>query len=80
MQDHRGAVRGRRLRKALRGRLKQSWDDREWAFQAEGLPEQEQGARGQKIVEHLAAWGGWDVEVAVTAKAREARRGQTGGP
>ena len=25
-----------------------------------------------------ATWGGWDVEVAVRAKARKARRGQTG--
>lgn len=25
-----------------------------------------------------ATWGGWGVEVAVRAKAREARRGQTG--
>lgn len=35
----------------MRGHLKQSWDDREeddreWAFQADGLPEQELGARG----------------------------------
>lgn len=45
----------------MRGHLRQSWDDREWAFQAEGLPEQSfgQGSEREWSIWKTAGYMGW---------------------